>query len=348
MDDASIETGGASKDESKAKGGHARADRLSPERRKEIAAKAAMTRWREAPVKATHAGQVKIGDWKLDCANLPDGRRVISEAAIMRALGRGYSGYYSQRDAADESGSAVLPRYVAPLALKPFIPNDLLSLLLKPIAYIPPGGKTMAKGIEAQALPKICRVWLEARKAGKLNEAQKRTADKAEILSFGFAEVGIAALIDEATGYQEVRDRLALQALLDQYLRKEFAAWAKRFPDEFYRQIFRLRNWTWKGMKVNRPQVVAKYTKDIVYARLAPGVLSELEKRNPIDPHGLRKVKHHQWLTEDLGIPALSQHLHAVLALMRAASSWEEFKSMINKALPRRGDTLQLRLFDEP
>ena len=39
------------------------------------------------------------------------------------------------------------------------------------------------------------------------------------------------ALVDEATGYQEIRDRLALQAILDRFLRKELAAWAKRFPD---------------------------------------------------------------------------------------------------------------------
>jgi len=47
----------------------------------------------------------------------------------------------------------------------------------------------------------------------------------------GFARVGIIALVDEATGYQEVRNKLALQAILDAFLRKELAAWAKRFPD---------------------------------------------------------------------------------------------------------------------
>ena len=56
----------------------------------------------------------------------------------------------------------------------------------------------------------------------------------------------------------------------DRFLRKELAAWAKRFPDEFYQQIFRLQGWEWKGMSINRPQAVGHYTKDIVYARLAP------------------------------------------------------------------------------
>lgn len=45
--------------------------------------------------------------------------------------------------------------------------------------------------------------------------------------------------------------------------------WAKRFPDEFYKQICRLKGWQWRGMKVNRPSVVAQYTTDLVYERLA-------------------------------------------------------------------------------
>ena len=68
-----------------------------------------------------------------------------------------------------------------------------------------------------------------------------------EILAPALARVGIIALIDEATGYQEIRDRQALQQILDKYLLKEYAAWAKRFPDEFYKQIFKLRGWEWRG-----------------------------------------------------------------------------------------------------
>jgi hypothetical protein len=159
------------------------------------------------------------------------------------------------------------------------------------------------------------------------------------------AHVGIIALIDEATGYQEVRDRQALQEILDKYLRKEFAAWAKCFPEEFYKQIFRLRQWQWRGMKVNRPQIVAHYTKDLIYARLAPGILTELEERNPKNEKGHRKAPHYWWLTEDVGHPALAQLLFGVIGLMRIAESWDEFIRMVDKAYPRRGDTLQLELF---
>jgi hypothetical protein len=97
-------------------------------------------------------------------------------------------------------------------------------------------------------------------------------------------------------------------------------------------------------MKMNRPQVVASYTKDVVYARLAPGILKELEARNPKDVKGHRRAKHHQWLTEDVGHPALAQHLYAVIGLMRLADSWDQFKRMIDRAYPKRGDSLQLSL----
>ncbi len=326
------------------KGGLARAESLTPEERREIATTAALTRWRVAggkPIKATHAGTLTIGDKKLACANLPDGRRVISEATMMAALGRVYSGYYSKRDATADPSSAVLPRYLAPVGLKPFISNELVELL-QPIPYIPPNGRSVAKGVNAEAVPQICEVWLKARGEGVLSEKQLKTAVQAEILVRGLAHVGIIALVDEATGYQEIRDRIALQAILDKYLRKELAAWAKRFPDEFYQQIFRLRGWQWKGMRVNRPQVVAGYTKDFVYERLAPGILRELESRNPRDDTGNRRAKHHQWLTEDVGHPALAQHLYAVIGFMRVAASWEQFKYMLNRAFPKKGATLEL------
>jgi hypothetical protein len=67
------------------------------------------------------------------------------------------------------------------------------------------------------------------------------------------------------------------------------------------------------------------------------------EKRNPIEG-GRRKGAHHQLLTEDVGHPALAQHLHAVVTLMRVSKTWHQFKLMLDVAHPKRGDTLQLPL----
>jgi hypothetical protein len=176
------------------------------------------------------------------------------------------------------------------------------------------------------------------------SEDEKQRAEIAERILVSIANVGLVALIDEATGFQSLRPRDALQVLLDKYLRRELAAWAKRFPDEFYIELFRLKGWEWKGMKINRPQVVGYYTRDIIYERLAPGLLEELESRNPTDEAGERLARHHQWLTPDVGHPALAQHIHAVLGLMRASGNWPAFRRLLDRAFPKRGSTLELPL----
>ena len=171
-------------------------------------------------------------------------------------------------------------------------------------------------------------------------------AARAEILVRGLATVGIIALVDEVTGYQEIRDRNELNKILDRYLMVEYAEWSKRFPDEFYQQIFRLRKWEWRGMKVNRPQVVGHYTNDIVWSRLAPGVMEELEHLNPKGEGGNRPVKHHQWLTNDIGHPKLQDHLTGVMAIMRASLKWSDFQRALQRAYPRIHTNLELPLDD--
>lgn len=294
------------------------------------------------PPKATYEGELKIGNTSMPCAVLEDGTRVISETGLTNALLGSRSGASKRLKRAQREQGALLPLFLAPGNLKPFIPENLYEGPLKSITY--QLGNRVVSGFDANTLPMVCDIWLKAREAGALQKQQLDKAKKAEILMRGLAHLGVIALVDEATGYQEVRDRNALQAILDAYLQKEFAAWAKRFPDEFYEQMFRLRGWQWRGMKVNRPQIVGKYTNDLVYERLAPGILKELEERNPKISKGERQSKHHQWLTEDVGHPALAQHLYGLIGFMRASDDWEQFYHLIQKAYPKKGSTLLLPL----
>ena len=202
----------------------------------------------------------------------------------------------------------------------------------------------MADGIRAEIIPMICDVWIDAKDHGKLGSRQVRIAEKAMLLMRALAHVGIIALVDEATGYQEVRDRKSLHDILETYLLPERARWAKRFPDKFYQHIFRLRGWPWRGMKVNRPQVVGRFTNDIVWDRLEKYVHEELRKRNPRMENGQRRAKHHQWLTEDIGNPALQAHIIGVIALMRAAPNWNSFMRSLARAFPRLNETIPLPL----
>ena len=83
---------------------------------------------------------------------------------------------------------------------------------------------------------------------------------------------------------------------------------------------------------------------DIIYSRLAPGVLDELKMRNPKDQRGRRKCKHFQWLTENIEHPKRREHLASVNTLMKASTKWDDFKRMLNRALPKWVD---LPLFDQ-
>jgi hypothetical protein len=339
------------KNERKAIGGRARAAALPPEARREIARKAAVARWAGDTPQATHEGPVHVGNAEIMAAVLPDGTRVLSQGTFLRAIGRSRTPKGGTGGTSNVDG---LPSFLQAEQLKPFISDDL-RLSTTPVPFrLRTGQKSI--GYRAEVLPMVCEVYLKFRDACRVSDKPvpatfRPIIDACDILMRGLARVGIVALVDEATGYQEVRDRTALQAILDRFLRKELAAWAKRFPDEFYQEIFRLRGWTWKGMSVNRPQAVGQYTKDIVYARLAPGVLKQLEELNPKDEKGNRRAKHHQWLTEDVGNPALAQHLHAVLAFMRVTptgpNAWKQFMAMLNRAFPKRGDTLQLPFMQE-
>ncbi len=61
----------------------------------------------------------------------------------------------------------------------------------------------------------MCEVYLKAREAGALVPSQEHIAVQAGILIRGLATVGVIALVDEATGYQRVREERALATILE-------------------------------------------------------------------------------------------------------------------------------------
>ena len=272
---------------------------------------------------------LKIGGREIQCYVLENGKRVLSGKGLQEAVGLG------------KTHGAIMGRFIATRNINPFISSDLARDLKTPYRFTRPGmGGSPAKAYEATILPRLCSAILEARKHTNFTTKQNLIADQCEMVIRALSNVGIIGLIDEITGYQNVRERDALQALLDKYLEKELAAWAKRFPDDFYRQIFRLKGWVWQGMSVNRPSVVGKITNDIVYNRLAPGILKELKTRTPKDKKGRHVVRFHQWLTDDVGHPALAQHLYAVIALMKASNDWKGFYRLLQRALPKKENVL--------
>lgn len=333
------------KNTGKAKGGLARAKLLTPEQRKEIAHKGALARWAppaEFPVAKYGAPNrpLKLGDVEIPCYVLSDGTRVLAQRGLHSGIGLSEGG--------GKGGARKIALLLEGLAEKGLDVRDLIVRANSPIRFIPPHGGKPADGYEATILPDICAILIDAGRQGKLGKRSEHLAERAAILQHAFATLGIIALVDEVTGYQEIRPQDALQAYLEKVISRELAAWVKRFPDEFYENIYKLKNWPWPGMGKNRYSVVGHYTKDLVYERLGPGVLKELEDKNPKGETGNRANKHHQWLTEDVGDPMLAQHLHSLIMFQRLALAnghgWHRFVKMVDQVLPKRGNTLELPL----
>lgn len=330
----------------RAKGGAARAAKLSKEERSAIARKGGLARQASKsegpkPPHAVYKGVLKIADLDIACFVLDDGRRVISGRGMTAAIGM-------------KGRGQGIARIQGLKALKALENNDLPLAIANPIQFTGNSPKVdeTSDGFEATVLQELCEALLKARDANALiTEQEIRYGQFADALVRSFARVGIVALVDEATGYQEVRPRDALQTYLEMLVRKELAAWAKKFPDEFYENIYKLRGWVWPGMGKNRYSVVAKYTTDLVYDRLAPGLLTELKSKAPQNEKGQRSTKLHQWLTDDIGNPMLAQHIHSVIMFQRLAISnghgWNRFVKSIDQVMPKKGQTLELPL-DSP
>lgn len=318
-------------------GGKARAESLSKQERSEIARAGALARWGTESVAAINDGSIQIGDQEIKCAVLADGRRVLAQQTVLQTLGRA-------RSAKGRTGSTTggPPPFLAAANLQPFI-SDELREMFDPVPYRPlTGGKGF--GYRAEILPMVCDVYLEARKTIRLPKTQERVADICEILVRSLAKVGIIALVDEATGYQEVRARDELQRILEMYVQAELRPWVKMFPDEFFQEIYRLQEWEYRPGSAKRTPYVGKLINKYIYEQLPPGVIDELRERNPHTEKGYRKHKHHQYLTADTGNPQLDRQISTVTTLLRIANSKAEFEDLFERAFPPPQQRLPLVL----
>lgn len=325
------------------KGGRARAAKLTPEQRKQIAIAGAVTRWgKDLPVAEYGSPDrpIRIGKLEIPCYVLSDGRRVLVQRGMMSALDmkQGTAG----RGAGDR-----LSKFVNTKALAPFVSPELAEMITKPILFQVEGGQT-AYGYEATILADLCDVVLAARKAKALNYQQEHIAEQCEVLVRGFARVGIVALVDEATGYEKVKRERDLAQILEKFISKELKKWVRRFPFEYYEEMFRLKGWDTSDLTPNSPKPVevGKITTDLIYKRLAPGVKDELKRLTPRNPKGYLVSKLHQHLTDEIGNPKLEKHISNVVTVMKLSENWPTFMKNVNKVLPQYGRNLELQLND--
>jgi len=294
----------------------------------------------EKLLKATHEGTIKLGDNNLRVAVLEDGSRIINYSAIFKAFGRTKRGHQG-----DASRVHNMPAFLNANNLQPFVHEDLMVVLEK-VDYLDLNGKNDS-GYNAEILPMLCKVYLDAREKNVLKSQQLPLARASEILLLGLSKIGIIALVDEATGYQYEREKDALQIILEAYISTELLKWQKMFPDTFYYEIFRLKKWDYTVSGINkRPGVIGRWTNELIYNQLPKGVLEDLKSRTPKSQEGNYTARFFQSLTPDIGHPALTAQIYKVIGIMSISNTWDEFKSNFNKMVDRANGQTALN-FDE-
>lgn len=330
-------------DTPQSKGGRARADILGKDVLRDIAASGGRARWARSKQlaedgdlpKATHQGKMMVGTLDLDCYVLADGRRLFHKRGMAKALGM------------KSGGGNVFMRAVKRKGLGSEIDQKLIEKIETPIVF-KPLTQDLAHGYDADVLVDVCKAVIRASEGRKLTSSQDGLVAQARILLQAFAKVGVTALIDEATGYQQVRDPNALRILVQQYIEAEKREWEKQFPDEYYDELNRIYGskrltTTGSGAVIqNRPQHFANFTRTHVYRPLENGaVLEELDRINPkIDKRGTRRAQFHQHLTLGYGIEKLKRQVGEVMTLIKVSDTVGQFRRLFAKRFPQGGTQL--------
>ena len=324
--------------------GEARMFNLSLEEKESLGRKAAGQRWSVPEGSTVHEpeawGDLPIIGHPVPCAVLllqGEIIRVVSERGLIKSFGGKRGGSHWLRTKGDSS-VANLPAIISASNLREFIGPDLLEGLATRYFYKTPGRSGMiANGVRAELYPMICDVFLKASDAKKLLPSQEDMKTSADMLMRGLAHTGIIALVDEATGFQSQRPPNGLAMILEAFIAKELQPYIPTFKTEFYEHLFRLRGLDYRVDTPKRPQYFGHLTTDIVYRRLAPGVLTELKKVAVRSEDGKPKHKLFQRLTQNRGYPSLREHLGSVTTIMKLSNDYPDFMNKLDRIHPRYG-----------
>lgn len=304
----------------RAKGGKARAEKLTPEQRSEIAKKGAIARWGAT---ATHKGNFK-NEFGIDveCYVLDDENKtaVISQRGMGMALGLG------------EFGSR-LPKFISGKVISQYVGHELSEKLTNPLIFqdlspgtnIPP--QTRIHGFDVTILIDLCKVIIKAESDGKLLKSQASFAKQSHIILNASAKAGIQGLVYALSGYDRTKDEIIGAFKL--YVQEEARKYEREFPPELYTEWYRL--YEIPVLDRGKPWHFKHLTVKHIYYPLAKsnGKILELIRALKSDD-GDRKKKLFQFLNE-IGARALGQHIGRVREMAESAKTKTEYENKISE-----------------
>ncbi len=331
---------------------------------------------------ATHTGKLNLGHLEAPCAVLESGLRVVSWRGLIDTIGRSrrlsprnhcvtklndngrdFNRLHQEnlasggnhcvtklgnqvKDQGDTyaSDGHELAIKLLPANLRPAIEvhTEVLRALPGEFLYKFSRNGAFALGIQARLLVEVCEVYVIGMFRGLLRSNQMAVAERCRKISAATSAVGMDALVDDACDYQPQRGDYT-EEYLKHFLNRDPSNWKGRFPPEYYREIYRLHDWSYQPSRNRHPQQLGHITNDIVYSRLPPGILQELQRRNPTDDAGRRAYKHHQFLTDETGVGALYNQINTCVTLLTPAHTWKGFMRSLDLVTPRQSQGLVTR-----
>lgn len=282
---------------------------------------------------AVASADLTVGDGEdapsVACYVLSDGRRIISRTSALKSIAQ----------SEDNTLGGDLRKYIQPVRayMRVDLDGELVDFTLDNI-----NNKRVA-GITAECFLEICRAFVRARDENDppLTARQQDIAKRAGAFLAACANVGLIALIDEATGYQYTRAEDALQLKLRAYLEAEMRPWEKTFPDELWIEFGRLTGW--QGSVQQRPKYWGMLVNELVYNLLDEDVADWLKNNAPPPRKG---QNYHQWLSSNYGLKRLVEHIWLLVGMASACSTMDELRYRMAEKFGKQ--EIQLRMFIDP
>lgn len=259
----------------------------------------------------------------LPCYVLDNGQRVFRLSNLTKALREKEHGKFGN--------------YLASSNIVKYLPDRLKPLSDETHDRVPQGviefefNDKIEKGYNSEDFMDVCTAFVQANLNGeKLSEAQEEIVRNANKFILSTAKIGIVALIDEATGYQNIRHSKELQLKMKYFLvDKDSNAreWEKTFPDDLWFEFGRLTKW--KGSLKKRPKYWGKYVNELIYNLLDKDIAEYLRKHKPPKYNGHKK--YFQWLNEEYGLKELTQHIWQIIGMAKTCENMNELKVLASQ-----------------
>lgn len=304
----------------RAKGGKARADKLTPEKRSEIAKKAAIARWGTENLKATHKGNFKE-EFGIDveCYVLNDSAKtaVISQRGMAAAIGLSIRGDRLQRFCSQKS-------------IAPFIGPELRLKLDNPIIFqlsnsAPKDANAkQIHGYDVTILIDLCKSILVAESKGE--SISGGIVKQAHIILTASAKAGIQGLVYALSGYDRTKEEIIIAFKL--FVQEEAQKYESEFPNQLYEEWYRL--YRLPKPERNRPWKFMHLTNEHVYIPLANsnGKLHELVVMQRAKKKEDRNKRLFQFLSE-IGVKTLRTHLGQLLGIAKISKNQAEYEGHV-------------------